>query len=30
LRHAGQVEVLGPPELRAAFEQRLLVAVAQL
>ena len=30
LRHAGQVEVLAPPELRAAFEQRLLVAVAQL
>lgn len=30
LRHAGQVEVLGPPELRAAFVQRLRGAVAQL
>ncbi|CAN5182245.1 WYL domain-containing protein [soil metagenome] len=30
LRHAGQVEVLGPPELREAFSQRLRAAVAQL
>ena len=30
LRHAGQVEVLGPPELREAFAQRLRAAVAQL
>ena len=30
LRHAGQVEVLGPPELRAAFAQRLRAAVAQI
>jgi predicted DNA-binding transcriptional regulator YafY len=30
LRHAGQVEVLAPPELREAFAERLRAAVAQL
>jgi predicted DNA-binding transcriptional regulator YafY len=30
LRHAGQVEVLGPPDLREAFAQRLRVAAGQL
>ena len=30
LRHAGQVDVLGPPELREAFAQRLTMAVRQL
>lgn len=30
LRHAGQVEVLSPPELRKAFAQRLKIAVSQL
>jgi predicted DNA-binding transcriptional regulator YafY len=30
LRHAGDVEVLGPPELRKAYAQRLRAAAAQL